>query len=1096
MPSHYPITRNPLLGDPSDFSSRTSQSRMHQRLASPDARDNAATEAAPPQPRERPMKLSVSLPALVPNASAATLTSPAAVLTQLRSRLLSKERQQVKQMLSSLDLGGGYAERVMIVQGLRLAAFRSMSSLAFSAAEIERMLETLPDAPTAGTAISTTTSSSADAGSCPPSRASGPGATGLVPLRPLLFALERGQIPISIEQEASPASRSPPELARLPSHLSQMRINWPARKAYSGELMVRKLQEALIASGARTLDLLRSWDTDGNNSIDIEEFREAMVHYGCPADVQDINSLFARLDVDHSGTLSLLELHRMIRHGGLVKAARPLYRVGAKPITQKEITDPPAATSPTSLDRIGSPAGSIDQSIDQEANDISGILKATAGAEASRIQGAVEAYNELSGGGAAAGAYTYSKAAGSTRTYMQGGGGRGEHLDFEMGNPNRSRPTSQGTGYRPHSRPVSRSEQVDKPAELKALKKSASIVSSAEYLSDSGAMRAAGMEILSSWGTSSAAASRGLLTDVLMARATEIGGAIRSPRELHAIIHATMPKVTLSQSDAHKLFMAMDLENVHRLSRRTLYDHRALSSHADDDADDSPLTLLLLYNDHFRSMASMLSSAAADAVSIYTRWDRDKDGIIGRYDFSLALTTELGFGTLLPRQILELYNHFAPMASPFKVYRILQKGDIGEPVSKAACRPKRWDSGEASKEGSMRKRSSKAVEPIQIDSYRDQVIKDVHSKQLEQSVRAEMRVQLAAQRYVERERGGGTSSIFAEIPRQGPGPNFAIKMHQTTSMIDDAICGLLAVGTLRFLRATWLVKVFKDGRRRFERMQQLPAEAFASPEEAAATLRRSDRSVIVLSHPWRTSHEPDPEGVTLRNVITYLQRQAKRQLLVNMLVFVDYCCLPQAPRTEAQEASFSRACEEMVHLYATTSTAVVQVKDMPRSHLPSSFPPSPVSPQDPSAEEAGLPAHSFETVLEYNLLPYEARGWTSAEEAWAVLITSLVREALSEIKLTSRPEHMQVPERFREKLTDISGGHDKPRITSRSGFDLGTSGANWAATKLKTANFTVQSDYERVAAITCKFEVDVLKSLRRAFWVSEATDWKPNMKLA
>ena len=103
-----------------------------------------------------------------------------------------------------------------------------------------------------------------------------------------------------------------------------------------------------------------------------------------------------------------------------------------------------------------------------------------------------------------------------------------------------------------------------------------------------------------------------------------------------------------------------------------------------------------------------------------------------------------------------------------------------------------------------------------------QVIKDVHSKQLEQSVRAEMRVQLAAQRYVERERGdrggqgpggqgpggqGPGSSIFAEVPRQGPGPNFAIKMHQATSEIDDEICALLAVGTLRFLRGTWLVKV-------------------------------------------------------------------------------------------------------------------------------------------------------------------------------------------------------------------------------------------------------------------------------------------------
>ena len=99
------------------------------------------------------------------------------------------------------------------------------------------------------------------------------------------------------------------------------------------------------------------------------------------------------------------------------------------------------------------------------------------------LQGAVEAYAELLGSGGAAatpGTYAYSKAAGSTRTYMQGGGGRGEHLDFEMGDPNKggrgdphldfemgapakdeSRPASgQGTGYRPTSRSEQANEQV------------------------------------------------------------------------------------------------------------------------------------------------------------------------------------------------------------------------------------------------------------------------------------------------------------------------------------------------------------------------------------------------------------------------------------------------------------------------------------------------------------------------------------------------------------------------------------------------------------------------------------------------------------
>ena len=52
--------------------------------------------------------------------------------------------------------------------------------------------------------------------------------------------------------------------------------------------MVEKLQEALIASGARTLDLLRKWDTSGNNTISMNEFKTALLSAGCPADKNDI----------------------------------------------------------------------------------------------------------------------------------------------------------------------------------------------------------------------------------------------------------------------------------------------------------------------------------------------------------------------------------------------------------------------------------------------------------------------------------------------------------------------------------------------------------------------------------------------------------------------------------------------------------------------------------------------------------------------------------------------------------------------------------------------------------------------------------------
>ena len=48
-----------------------------------------------------------------------------------------------------------------------------------------------------------------------------------------------------------------------------------------------------------------------------------------------------------------------------------------------------------------------------------------------------------------------------------------------------------------------------------------------------------------------------------------------------------------------------DVENVHRLSMRTLINHRIASANADQDADDSPLTLLLLHNEHFKARAAV-----------------------------------------------------------------------------------------------------------------------------------------------------------------------------------------------------------------------------------------------------------------------------------------------------------------------------------------------------------------------------------------------------------------------------------------------------------------------------------------------------------
>lgn len=143
----------------------------------------------------------------------------------------------------------------------------------------------------------------------------------------------------------------------------------------------------------RMIDLLRNWDKDNSASISPTEFCKALRSYGCPAAESDIRELFDKWDTNGDGEvwrgpcrdapdhvplplsltrhtllclsprllcrlhalplllttraplltpqplcsqLSLLEIHKILRHGGNVRLQRVLKN---QPITQKEIRD-------------------------------------------------------------------------------------------------------------------------------------------------------------------------------------------------------------------------------------------------------------------------------------------------------------------------------------------------------------------------------------------------------------------------------------------------------------------------------------------------------------------------------------------------------------------------------------------------------------------------------------------------------------------------------------------------------------------------------------------------------------------------------------
>ena len=97
--------------------------------------------------------------------------------------------------------------------------------------------------------------------------------------------------------------------------------------------------------------------------------------------------------------------------------------------------------------------------------------------------------------------------------------------------------------------------------------------------------------------------------------------------------------------------------------------------------------------------------------------------------------------------------------------------------------------------------------------------------------------------------------------------------------IDRDLRKALVEGDVRLLKCSWFVSAEADtvlGRHAsgaviLKRMQDLPPEAFHSPEEAAALLDRGDRSVLALSYRWLTGLHPEPLGTTVAAVRRYLR---------------------------------------------------------------------------------------------------------------------------------------------------------------------------------------------------------------------------------
>ena len=101
------------------------------------------------------------------------------------------------------------------------------------------------------------------------------------------------------------------------------------------------LRVALARQSTRVISLLRYLATDLEGSCSKKEFRLGLSAAGCPSRPSEIDQLFDSWDGDADGYITLVDLLRIMHHGGKPKPKPSSRRTLFVPITQEEIKAPP-----------------------------------------------------------------------------------------------------------------------------------------------------------------------------------------------------------------------------------------------------------------------------------------------------------------------------------------------------------------------------------------------------------------------------------------------------------------------------------------------------------------------------------------------------------------------------------------------------------------------------------------------------------------------------------------------------------------------------------------------------------------------------------
>ena len=204
------------------------------------------------------------------------------------------------------------------------------------------------------------------------------------------------------------------------------------------------------------------------------------------------------------------------------------------------------------------------------------------------------------------------------------------------------------------------------------------------------------------------------------------------------------------------------------------------------------------------------------------------------------------------------------------------------------------------------------------------------------------------------------------------------RKHTATSTHDDQVIEALKSSLIKLISCKWLRAQGKGFI--LPRCQELPDDAALSPEEAVEMFASNNRRVATLSYGWLTPQHPDPFGTRIAILIAFLNSEEGRNYDG---LFLDFCSMPQKPRTEDEEDRMRKGLKLMANLYASAlGSSVIRL---------SLIPPRP-------------DAHDEQQHGEYNETAYSSRGWCVFETHCAMIVVGLEPSASdANKKATSLP---------------------------------------------------------------------------------------------